>query len=83
MTSAYTTLDKLGRVVIPAECRRHLGLKPGDKLHVVVEDGDLRLVTLRGSIRRIQEAFNPYRPKGGVLRSVELIKERREQAARE
>jgi AbrB family looped-hinge helix DNA binding protein len=39
-----TTIDKAGRVVIPVEIRRRLGLEPGTELEVVVEDFSVRLV---------------------------------------
>lgn len=39
-----TTIDKAGRVVIPAEIRRRLGFDPGTELDLVVEGFSLRLV---------------------------------------
>lgn len=39
-----TTIDKAGRVVIPAAIRARLGLKPGTELEVRVTDGAVRLV---------------------------------------
>ncbi len=39
-----TTIDKAGRVVIPASIRQRLGLRPGTELDVVVDDLSLRLV---------------------------------------
>jgi AbrB family looped-hinge helix DNA binding protein len=39
-----TTIDKAGRVVIPAAVRVQAGLRPGAKLDVVVDDGSIRLV---------------------------------------
>jgi AbrB family looped-hinge helix DNA binding protein len=38
-----TTIDKGGRVVIPASIRERLGLKPGTELEIEVEDFSLRL----------------------------------------
>ncbi len=38
------TIDKAGRVVIPAEVRKRLQLKPGTALDVVVDDLSVRLV---------------------------------------
>lgn len=32
-------MDELGRVVIPHQVRRHLGLRPGDKVLFLFEDG--------------------------------------------
>ena len=39
-----TTIDKAGRVVIPAEVRKRLRLEPGTPLEVVVDDLGVRLV---------------------------------------
>ena len=39
-----TTIDKAGRVVIPAPLRERLGLRPGTELDVVVDDFSIRLV---------------------------------------
>lgn len=41
-----TTIDKAGRVVIPASLRERLGLRPGTELDVVVDDLSIRLVRL-------------------------------------
>ncbi|MGH9398919.1 MAG: AbrB/MazE/SpoVT family DNA-binding domain-containing protein [Thermoanaerobaculia bacterium] len=39
-----TTIDKAGRVVIPASARAQVGLRPGTQLEVLVEDFSVRLV---------------------------------------
>lgn len=39
-----TTIDKAGRVVIPAEMRKRLGLTAGAELEMVIEGFSLRLV---------------------------------------
>jgi AbrB family looped-hinge helix DNA binding protein len=39
-----TTIDKAGRVVIPAPIRAQAGLLPGTELEVVLEEGSIRLV---------------------------------------
>ena len=39
-----TTIDKAGRVVIPAAIRAKVGLRPGVEVDVLVEDGSIRLV---------------------------------------
>ncbi|HMB54345.1 MAG TPA: AbrB/MazE/SpoVT family DNA-binding domain-containing protein [Thermoanaerobaculia bacterium] len=38
------TIDKAGRVVIPAETRRRVGLKPGTRLKLIEENHEIRLV---------------------------------------
>jgi AbrB family looped-hinge helix DNA binding protein len=41
-----TTIDKAGRVVIPASIRARIGLRAGTELDVVVEDSAIRLVRI-------------------------------------
>ncbi len=38
------TIDKAGRVVIPAPIRRRAGLEPGTEIEVVVDDTSVRLL---------------------------------------
>lgn len=39
-----TTIDKAGRIVIPAPIRERLGLRAGSRIEILVEDGSVRLV---------------------------------------
>lgn len=67
------TIDKAGRVVIPAGLRRKAGLQPGTPLSATYEDGAIRLqrdvpgpdVTLRGN-RRIAQ------PSGKGAESIDI-----------
>jgi AbrB family looped-hinge helix DNA binding protein len=71
-----------GRLVIPVEIRRQLGLEEGEPVIMRVEDGELRLLTLDESINRVQERMKPYvRP--GISEVDDFIAERRAEAARE
>jgi AbrB family looped-hinge helix DNA binding protein len=44
---ARMRINENGRVVIPAEFRKRLGIRPGDQLELRVEDQELRISTLR------------------------------------
>ncbi len=82
--SEYATarLNNNGRIVIPAEIRREMGLKPGDAVVMILEDGVLRIESHRARIRNIQDEFKKLaRP--GALASDELVDERREEAVQE
>lgn len=68
-----------GRIVIPAEFRRALGLNVGDELLMQVEDGELRLFTLEQGIKRAQETYRKYVPANRDLVG-ELIRERHAEA---
>jgi AbrB family looped-hinge helix DNA binding protein len=76
-----TTIREGGRLVIPAAYRKTLGLKPGDEVLLVLEDGEIRIVSTRQAIARAQTLVRRYVPRSRNL-SEELIKERREEAAR-
>jgi AbrB family looped-hinge helix DNA binding protein len=76
-------MNQQGRIVIPAECRKAAGLKPGDELLIEsVGEGELRLCTREQAIRRAQAMVAPYLPKGRDLVQ-EFIDDRRAEAARE
>ena len=71
-----------GRVVIPAELREKYHIEVGDSV-VWRDDGDgLRLFSRRNGIRRAQQLLAKYR-RPGESAVDELIRERREEAARE
>ena len=71
-----------GRVVIPAELREKYHIEIGDSV-VWRDDGDgLRLFSRRNGIRRAQQVLAKYRRPGESVVD-ELIRERREEAARE
>ena len=82
MDNVRTTVGAGGRVVIPAEYRQALGLHVGDAVIMRLEDGEVRITTVREAIRRAQEIVRRYIPEGVSL-SDELIAERRAEAERE
>jgi AbrB family looped-hinge helix DNA binding protein len=76
-------LGARGRLVLPAPVRKQVGLRPGDRLVLVVdESGEMRLASLRKQIEQCMGMFRHLaRPKQRV--SDELIAERRREADRE
>lgn len=71
-----------GRLSIPAKQRRALGLEGGGMVVATVQDGELRIRTVKAVIAEIQALLAPYRADNGGG-SEALIRERREEAARE
>ena len=71
-----------GRLVIPVAMRQALGIAENEVIDLRVVDGELRIVTLRETIRRVQERARRY-VKPGTLVSDELSAERREAAKHE
>lgn len=82
MTTVKTHLGKSGRIVIPAQFRKALGVSEGDTLMMTLDDGMIRILTPRKAIQRVQESVRRYVPRGISLAD-ELIEERRAEQARE
>lgn len=80
--SYQTQLSKEGRVLIPAELRKALGLLPDEPLNIYAVDGEIRIVSRVQAIRQMQKRMAKY-VKPGKSVVDELIRERREEAARE
>jgi AbrB family looped-hinge helix DNA binding protein len=75
-------INENGRLVIPAEIRRQMGLNPGDTLYLTAVGDTLKIESHRSRIRRVQESLRHLIPPDRLL-SDELIAERREEAKRE
>jgi AbrB family looped-hinge helix DNA binding protein len=74
--SSRAVIDQGGRIVIPAEMRRALGLAPGDTVEMRVDGEALRVRSLAGAVREAQAAVERRVPKGTRLVD-ELLSERR------
>jgi AbrB family looped-hinge helix DNA binding protein len=82
MKPKRVTLGPGGRMVIPAEFRKTLGVRRGDQLVVDLKDGDLRVRSLDAVVERAQALVRRYVP-DDVSLADELIEDRRAEAARE
>jgi AbrB family looped-hinge helix DNA binding protein len=75
-------LGESGRVVLPAQIRKELGLKPGDRLTVVSDAGSIRIMSRKMALESIQADIIKHRGSlTGLLE--EFIAERRQEATRE
>ena len=81
-TESFARVNENGRVVIPASYRKALGIKAGDEVILRMEDGELRITTMKRRLERAQRRVRQY-VKAGVSLADELIAERREAARRE
>ena len=77
-----TRVTEGGRIVIPAKLRQALGIEIGENVTLSVKDNSLQITTQKEALRRLQALVRKHVPEGVSLAD-ELIKERREEAARE
>ncbi|MFY9826132.1 MAG: AbrB/MazE/SpoVT family DNA-binding domain-containing protein [Thermoanaerobaculia bacterium] len=80
-TSTKVPVGPQGRLVIPSEIRRQLGIAPGDVLIALVEDERLVLEKRDVILQRLRRRFAHIPP--GVSLADELISERRSESRRE
>lgn len=75
-------LGESGRVVLPAAIRKELGLKAGDRLTVISDEGAIRILSRKMALESIRAGIIKKR---GSLNGIldEFLAERREEAARE
>jgi len=80
--SVKTKVAEGGRIVIPAKFRAAMGLKTGNNVTLTLKDGCLHISTREAAFRRIEKMMkDKIKPGRSVVE--ELIRERREEAARE
>jgi AbrB family looped-hinge helix DNA binding protein len=72
-----------GRVVVPAEIRKALGVSEGETLLGEMREGEFVLTTRRARLDRARSVFQKYFPPGAPSLADELIAERRTEAAQE
>ncbi|WP_245912100.1 AbrB/MazE/SpoVT family DNA-binding domain-containing protein [Brunnivagina elsteri] len=78
MQTIKTKISEGGRVVIPSEYRKQLGLEVGDEVMIQLVDGEMRIFTLEQAVKRSQQIVRRYIPEGRSL-SGELLEERRQE----
>jgi bifunctional DNA-binding transcriptional regulator/antitoxin component of YhaV-PrlF toxin-antitoxin module len=76
------TIDAEGHVILPREMRRAMKLDADGRATACVVDGELRVVSPRVALQRLQSRVQPLH-RGRDLVSEELIAERRAEAAGE
>jgi AbrB family looped-hinge helix DNA binding protein len=71
-----------GRLQLPSDMRRELGLADGDQVVMRIVDGELHIRPARDVLKRIQAMLRPYAPADGSV-AEELIADRRAEATRD
>lgn len=71
-----------GRIALPADIRRSLGLESGDTVLFELEGDEVKIRPARSALRRVQDRLRSFAPQDGLV-SEELIAERRAEASRD
>lgn len=76
--SVTSRINDNGRIVIPAEVRKHMGLNPGDTVVMTLEDGVLKVESQQSRLRQVQESLSKLISPSRRL-SGELIEARKQE----
>lgn len=60
MNSRSAKITSSGRIVLPAQFRKELGLEPGDEVVVRIVDGEMRIQPGREAIKEAQASAYRY-----------------------
>ena len=82
MSVMVVNIAKNGRMVLPAEARKALGLDDASQLRVEVTDDGVKITTPRQALMRARECIKNLVPSDRSL-STEVIDDRREEVAQE
>ena len=82
MQKSTATLDRAGRVLIPAAIRKELGLGEGEELIIRMKNGSIEMYTLAEAIRRAQEYCKQFKKSGESVVD-ELLEDRRREVPKE
>jgi AbrB family looped-hinge helix DNA binding protein len=82
MVDVSTKISAGGRIVIPADFRRELGVDVGDAVILRMVGGEMHVLTQSEAIRKAQALVRKSVPKGRSLVK-ELVQDRRKEAKRE
>jgi AbrB family looped-hinge helix DNA binding protein len=75
-----TRVTQGGRIVIPADMRRRLGIEIGEEVNIALDGESVRVLTQKESIKQAQALVRKFVPDGISLVD-ELIADRRREAA--
>lgn len=81
-----TKVTQGGRIVIPMEMRKKLGIEIGEDVNLTVEDDELKISTSKNALDNLRKAarlFRKHNKKPNLSVVDELIAERRAEAANE
>ena len=82
MQAIKTKVSEGGRVVIPSEYRKQLGIEIGSEVTIQIVDGEMRIFTLEQAVKRAQTLVQRYVAAGRSLGD-ELIAERHQESLNE
>ena len=82
MQDVHSKISEGGRIVIPSDYRRALGLKVGDEVILRISDGQVHILTRGQAVKKAQALVRKHvSERKSLVR--ELIRERRGDAANE
>ena len=81
-TNVRTKVTQGGRIVIPAEMRKKLGIEIGEDVNISITDNELKISTSKNALENLRKAVRLFNKSEHSVVD-ELIAERRKEAENE
>lgn len=75
MEEFRTKVAEDGRIVIPARCPKKLGLEPGEEIIISITDNELRLLSLKHSLKKAQMLVRQHAKNRSLVKELKLMRE--------
>lgn len=75
MKEYRTKINENGRIIIPIVLRKQLHLKPGEELIIQVEDEELRIFSVKHSLKNAQTLVRKYAKNKNLVKKLKEIRQ--------
>ena len=71
-----TRVSEDGRIVIPALCRKELGLVPGEEVVMRIKNSELHLLSLKYSLKKAQMLVQQHAKNKSLVKTLTLMRQK-------
>lgn len=75
MNEFRTKMTENGRIIIPAALRRELHILPGEELVLRLDDDELRIFSLKHSVKKAQATVRKYAKNKSLVQKLKQLRD--------
>lgn len=74
MREFRTKINENGRIVIPALCRRHLHLEPGEDLIIRISNNEMRIFSAKLALEKAQKLIQKHAKAKDLVKQLKIMR---------